>query len=121
MATTTAAAPQQTFLQKLGGDFKKIFGWLGNPKVQQADQQMAKLCPEKAFLQHRVDPATGRRTLILTADQKTAFNAFGVALDSAQIFNLADHRSSAAAGTQNGTGTQKAAMSVLYRCRERSR
>lgn len=90
--TTTAPAPQQTLLQKLGGDFKKIFSWLSNPKVQQAVAAGVALGEGVVNI---VDPALAGIDPIINNWTQEIFKAESLA---------------AAAGAQNGTGTQKAAM-----------
>ena len=91
MATTTSA-PKQTFLQKLGGDIKKVFSWLGNPKVQAAITAGEALGEGVVDL---VDPALAGLNPLINNWTQEIFKAEALA---------------AAAGAQNGTGAQKAAM-----------
>lgn len=93
MSTTTIVpAPKQTFLQKLGGDVKKIFSWLGNPKVQTT------IAAGEALgegIVDAIDPALSGLNPIINNWTQEIFKAESLA---------------AAAGSQNGTGAQKSAL-----------
>jgi hypothetical protein len=93
-STTQPATPatKQTFLQKLGADFKKVFSWLGNPNVQKvivAGEAVGEAVAAD------VSPALAGISPILNSWTQEIFKAESLA---------------AAAGAQNGTGAQKAAM-----------
>lgn len=92
--TTAPATPAkpQSFLQKLGGDFKKVFTWLGTPKVQQAVVGAEALGEGVADI---IDPALAGINPLINSWTQEIFKAEALA---------------AAAGSQDGTGTQKSAM-----------
>ena len=90
--TQPATPAKQTFLQKLGGDFKEVFSWLGNANVQK--EIVAGEAIGEAVVSD-VDPALADIAPIINSWTQEIFKAESLA---------------AAAGSQNGTGAQKAAI-----------
>lgn len=90
--TVPAAAPKISFVKKIGANFKSVFTWLSQPKVQNAVVAGEALAEAVA---DAIDPAlTGLNPIINNWTQEI-FKAESLA---------------AAAGSADGTGEQKAAM-----------
>jgi hypothetical protein len=90
-ATPTPAKPQ-SFLQKFGANFKKVFNWLGTPKAQAGISAGEALAEGVA---DAVDPALAGINPLINNWTQEIFKAESLA---------------AAAGAQDGTGVQKSAM-----------
>lgn len=85
-------APKKSFLQKLGSDFKAVFSWLGSPKGQATVLAGEALGESIADV---INPALVGLNPVINSWTQEIFKAESLA---------------AAAGSQDGSGTQKAAM-----------
>ena len=92
MSTTTVQVKPPTFLSKVGADFKKVFAFLGTPKVQSAIVAGEALGEGIA---HAFNPGLAVFDPLISNWTQEIFKAEALA---------------AAAGQQSGSGPQKAAM-----------